>query len=72
VIRALINQPKLLLADEPTGSLDAANANQLATLLTELNREQNVALVLVTHSMELASKMDTIYQLREGKLAITK
>ena len=72
VIRALVTQPRLLLADEPTGSLDAANANQLATLLTELNREQKVALVLVTHSMELASKMDRIYQLREGRLVISK
>jgi len=72
VVRALINQPRLLLADEPTGSLDAANAFQLATLLTELNREQNVALVLVTHSMELASKMNKIYQLREGKLVVSK
>ncbi len=68
VIRALINQPRLLLADEPTGSLDAANATQLADLLIELNREQNVALVIVTHSMEIASKMDKIYHLREGKL----
>ena len=72
VVRALINQPRLLLADEPTGSLDAANANQLATLLTELNHEQNVALVLVTHSMELASRMDKIYQLHEGGLVIRK
>jgi lipoprotein-releasing system ATP-binding protein len=72
VVRALINQPRLLLADEPTGSLDAANAFQLATLLTELNREQNVALVLVTHSMDLASKMNKIYQLREGKLVVSK
>jgi ABC-type lipoprotein export system ATPase subunit len=69
VVRALINQPRLLLADEPTGSLDAANAEQLALLLTELNREQNVALIIVTHSMELAAKMDTIYTLREGKLS---
>ena len=72
VVRALINKPKLLLADEPTGSLDAENATQLAQLLSELNREENVALVLVTHSMELAAKMDKIYQLREGKLVISK
>jgi len=71
VVRALINQPKLLLADEPTGSLDADNAAQLAQLLIELNREQNVALVIATHSMELASKMDKIYQLREGKLVLS-
>jgi ABC-type lipoprotein export system ATPase subunit len=72
VVRALINQPRLLLADEPTGSLDAANAEKLATLLAELNREQNVAMVIVTHSMELAAKMDKIYQLREGRLVISK
>ncbi len=72
IIRALINKPQLLLADEPTGSLDASNADKLATLLTELNREENVALVIVTHSMELASKMDKIYQLREGRLVISK
>jgi len=68
VIRAIINRPKLLLADEPTGSLDADNAAQLTQLLIELNREQNVAFVIVTHSMEMASKMDKIYRLREGKL----
>lgn len=72
VIRALINQPRLLLADEPTGSLDGANGNQLASLLTDLNLEQNVALVLVTHSMELASKMDKIYHLQDGKLILSK
>ena len=72
VVRALINKPKLLLADEPTGSLDAASAEELATLLIELNREQNVALVIVTHSMELAAKMDKTYQLREGRLVISK
>jgi len=70
VVRALINQPRLLLADEPTGSLDASNADHLAALLAELNREENVALVIVTHSMELAGKMDKIYHLREGKLSI--
>jgi len=72
IIRALINKPQLLLADEPTGSLDASNADILATLLIELNREQNVAMVIVTHSMELAAKMDKIYQLREGRLVISK
>lgn len=70
VVRALINQPRLLLADEPTGSLDAANASQLANLLADLNLEQNVALIIVTHSMELAGKMEKIYQLREGKLML--
>ena len=70
VVRALINQPELLLADEPTGSLDSDNANLLATLLTELNREQKVALLIVTHSLELAEKMDTIYYLHKGVLSL--
>ena len=68
VVRALINKPRLLLADEPTGSLDAANASQLADLLAELNKEQGVAMVIVTHSMELARRSDKIYRLQEGKL----
>jgi len=72
IIRALINQPKLLLADEPTGSLDASNADKLAALLSDLNREQNIAMVIVTHSVELASRMDKLYQLREGRLVISK
>lgn len=71
VVRALINQPQVLLADEPTGSLDAANARQLVQLLIELNMEQNVALVIVTHSLELAGKMEKIYHLREGKLLLS-
>lgn len=72
VVRALINKPRLLLADEPTGSLDAANASQLADLLAELNKEQGVAMVIVTHSMELAERSDKIYRLQEGKLIAGK
>ncbi|MEI7725111.1 MAG: ABC transporter ATP-binding protein [Bacteroidota bacterium] len=68
VVRALVNQPRLLLADEPTGSLDAENASHLAQLLVELNKEQNLAIVLVTHSMDLASRMGKSYQLTSGKL----
>jgi len=69
VVRALINQPSLILADEPTGALDHQNALILANLLTELNQEQGTALIVVTHSMELASKMDKVYQLSDGILA---
>ena len=68
VVRALVNQPRLLLADEPTGSLDAENASQLAQLLAELNREHNLAIVVVTHSLDLASLMEKRYQLTSGKL----
>src|SRR5258705_424985 len=69
VVRALINRPKLLLADEPTGSLDRASAESLATLLGELNREEGVALVYVTHSAELAAKAGRVLELRDGRIA---
>jgi ABC-type lipoprotein export system ATPase subunit len=69
VVRALVNQPKLLLADEPTGSLDHANAQGLGQLLLELNREEGVALVLVTHSRELAARLPRVLELRDGVLA---
>jgi ABC-type lipoprotein export system ATPase subunit len=68
VVRALINRPALLLADEPTGALDRASSDNLATLLTELNREENVALIVVTHAPELAAKMGTTYELVDGSL----
>ncbi len=68
VIRALINQPALLLADEPTGALDENNANNLMNMLIQLNDQYSTSLVVVTHSMEIAKKMDKIYQLREGQL----
>ncbi len=68
VVRALINEPALLLADEPTGSLDAAAAGALAELLVELNREQGLALIVVTHSLDLARRMDRVLHLRDGRL----
>lgn len=68
VVRALINGPSLILADEPTGSLDSENASMLTDLLISLNRKEGNALVVVTHSMEIASRMDKIYRLKDGKL----
>ncbi|MCX7886528.1 MAG: ABC transporter ATP-binding protein [Verrucomicrobiae bacterium] len=68
VARALINRPKLLLADEPTGALDHANAASLGRLLVELNREEGVALVVVTHSLELAKRLPKVMELRDGVL----
>ena len=69
VVRSLINRPKLLLADEPTGSLDHAAATNLGHLLLELNKEEGVALVLVTHSGELAGQLPRTVELRDGRLA---
>jgi ABC-type lipoprotein export system ATPase subunit len=70
VVRALINQPSLILADEPTGALDHENAMKLTELLLELNQEQGTALIVVTHSIELASKMGKVYRIEEGRLAL--
>jgi predicted ABC-type transport system involved in lysophospholipase L1 biosynthesis ATPase subunit len=68
VVRALINRPQLLLADEPTGSLDHASARQLADLLAELNSEEKVALILVTHAPDLARRMKKVFELKDGRL----
>ncbi len=68
VVRALINNPAILLADEPTGSLDHENSSQLFDMLIEFSRTDEVTLVVVTHSQELARRMDTVYKLQSGKL----
>ena len=68
VVRALINRPRVLLADEPTGALDHASAQQLAALLRELNQEEEVALVVVTHALELAERMEAVFELMDGRL----
>ena len=69
VVRALINQPKLLLADEPTGSLDRANAGELAALLLEQAAEEGVAVLLVTHAPDLAARVGRTLELLDGRLA---
>ena len=68
VIRALINQPKLLLADEPTGSLDHENASSIVDLLLKLKDEFTAALIVVTHSEKIASRMDERFNLIDGQL----
>jgi len=72
VVRALINRPKVLLADEPTGSLDHSTADNLVQLLLELNSEEKVTLIMVTHSLELAFRMLRTMDLRDGKLSENK
>jgi ABC-type lipoprotein export system ATPase subunit len=66
--RALINKPSLLLADEPTGSLDAGNAAMMGELMMQLRREEELALLVVTHSPGIASLMDKEYRLVSGRL----
>lgn len=68
VVRALINQPDLLLADEPTGALNESGAAELLDLLLDLNREENLTLIMVTHSMQLAKRLDRIATMTNGIL----
>ena len=68
VVRALINQPGVVLADEPTGALDQARAGELADLLVEMNDNEGVALVMVTHDPELAARMGRVLRIVDGKL----
>jgi len=68
LVRALVNGPRLLLADEPTGSLDRTAADGLAALLGELNEEEGVALIVATHSMRLAGQVGNVRALRDGRL----
>ncbi len=66
--RALVNEPRLVLADEPTGSLDQETTGVVADLLEQLNARMGVTLVVVTHNAALAGRMQAHYELRGGKL----
>lgn len=68
IARALVNEPDCLLADEPTGNLDQANAQRAFALMRELISEQNRALIIVTHDVDLAKQMGRCYHLRTGRL----
>jgi lipoprotein-releasing system ATP-binding protein len=68
VARALVTQPMILLADEPTGNLDGANAESVFELMLELNRERGTSLVVVTHDMRLAARMERVFEIQGGIL----
>jgi lipoprotein-releasing system ATP-binding protein len=68
VARALVTQPRIVLADEPTGNLDGANAESVFALLLELNREFGTSLIVVTHDSRLAARMDRILEIKQGNL----
>ena len=67
VARALVNRPRILLCDEPTGNLDRANASAVTDVLFELHREEETALIVVTHSQEIAARFDRRAELSEGR-----
>ena len=68
IARALVNRPSLLLADEPTGNLDRSTAATVATLLSEVHREEDAILMVVTHSEKLAERFDRRWELNDGRL----
>jgi len=68
IARALVAQPKVLLADEPTGDLDAATADRVFSLLQQLHRDHNLTSVIVTHNTEFARRCDRVLRLADGLL----
>jgi len=72
IARALANQPKLILADEPTGNLDSENGKMIFDLLHKLSRSENTTVVVVTHDLDIAGKTDRTFTLSDGKLVSKK
>jgi len=68
IARALIHKPDFIFADEPTGNLDRKNAEQAINLIINLNKEYNTSLIIVTHDLKIAERMDTVYSLEDGVL----
>jgi lipoprotein-releasing system ATP-binding protein len=71
VARALVTEPRVVLADEPTGNLDGANAAQVFALMLELNRERGTSLIVVTHDLRLAARMERVHEINGGVLTDT-
>ena len=70
IARALISQPRVLLADEPTGNLDAANGQQIMGLLRELNRSDGLTIVMVTHNLDLVHDTDRVVRIADGRIEL--
>ena len=68
IARAILQSPKVLLADEPTGNLDEQNGRHVTDLLLKLNAARNMSMVVVTHNLEIAARMDRCFELKSGEL----
>ena len=68
ILRALANDPRVILADEPTGNLDSRNAEEVFGLLREITRESQRTVIMVTHDRDLAAKTDRVITLRDGRI----
>jgi len=68
ICRALINRPRLLFADEPTGNLDSGNSREILRLMTQLHKESRTTLVMATHSLDIANQADRVVHLKDGRL----
>ncbi|MDZ4181471.1 MAG: ABC transporter ATP-binding protein [Candidatus Cloacimonadaceae bacterium] len=68
IARALVNNPRVILADEPTGNLDSKRSEEIADILSSLNRDRGITIILVTHNHDLAKKASRILELKDGKL----
>jgi len=69
IARALVNQPSMIMADEPTGNLDSRSGEEIMELLLRLNRERNVTLIIVTHDPDVASQTGRVVHIRDGQVA---
>jgi lipoprotein-releasing system ATP-binding protein len=71
IARALINRPRILLADEPTGNLDAANGAAIVRLLRDLNRDEGLTIIMVTHNLDIVAETDRVLRIAEGRIEDT-
>jgi lipoprotein-releasing system ATP-binding protein len=68
IARALVNRPRVLLADEPTGNLDAGTGGEIVRLLRDLNRQEGLTIIMVTHNLEIIAETDRVVRLAAGQI----